>query len=254
MFSTFSAVLFDKDGTLFDFQVSWSGWARTFLSEVSQGDTMRAADLGARIGFDWNRGVFRPGSCVIAGTDADIVSALLPALPGTTAADLRRRIRLAAATAPMAEAVPLAPFLDALSARGLRVGVATNDSEFAARAHLERAGIHDRFDFIAGADSGHGPKPGPGMCLAFARSLGLAPETVLMVGDSLHDLHAGRAAGMRTLGVLTGLATREDLAPHADLVLPDIGALLAHLDAGNRLHTTGPVAGATQTESESVAN
>jgi hypothetical protein len=49
------------------------------------------------------------------------------------------------------------------------------------------------------------------------------PETVLMVGDSLHDLKAGRAAGMRTAGVLTGIAAAEDLAPFADVVLPDIG-------------------------------
>jgi phosphoglycolate phosphatase len=224
------------------------------LSELAGDDAPRAAELGGRIGFDWAAGAFHPDSCVIAGTDSDIIAALLPVLPEHDADGLRRRIGQAAAAAPMAEAVLLAPFLDALSARGLRVGVATNDSEFAARAHLGRAGIQDRFDFIAGADSGHGAKPGPGMCLAFAEGLGLAPETVLMVGDSLHDLHAGRAAGMRTLGVLTGLATREDLAPHADLVLPDIGALLAHLDAGNRLNTTGPVAGATQTESESVAN
>ena len=46
-----------------------------------------------------------------------------------------------------------------------------------------------------------------------------------MVGDSLHDLHAGRAAGMRTVAVLTGIATAPDLTPHADAVLPDISAL-----------------------------
>ena len=46
-----------------------------------------------------------------------------------------------------------------------------------------------------------------------------------MIGDSVHDLDSGRAAGMRTVGVLTGLASRDDLAPHADVVLPDIGAL-----------------------------
>ena len=164
-----SAVLFDKDGTLFDFQVSWSGWARAFLADLTGGDGARAAALGGRIGFDWAAGGFQPDSCVIAGTDSDIIAALLPVLPEHDDAGLRRRIGLAAAAAPMAEAVPLAPFLDALSARGLRVGVATNDSEFAARAHLERAGIHDRFDFIAGADSGHGPKPGPGMCMARRR-------------------------------------------------------------------------------------
>ena len=39
------------------------------------------------------------------------------------------------------------------------------------------------------------------------------------------DLVAGRAAGMVTVAVLTGLAPVDDLAPLADAVLPDIGAL-----------------------------
>jgi len=248
------AILFDKDGTLFDFQSSWSAWAKGFLEDLAQGDEGAAAHLGARIGYDWDRGAFRPDSCVVAGTDADIIAALLPGLPGTTPEALRVRIGLAVATAPMAEAVPLAPFLDALKARGLFVGVATNDSEYAARAHLTEAGILSRFDFVAGADSGHGAKPGPGMCLAFARSVGCDPAQVLMVGDSLHDLKAGRAAGMRTLGVLTGMASAEELAPHADWVLPDIGALLDSLGADNILNPTGSASNSTQTESESVAN
>ncbi len=53
--------------------------------------------------------------------------------------------------------------------------------------------------------------------------MALEPETVVMVGDSTHDLLAGRRAGMRTLGVLTGTALAEELAPLADAVLPDIG-------------------------------
>ncbi len=63
------------------------------------------------------------------------------------------------------------------------------------------------------------------MCLAFARALGLDPARVAMVGDSRHDLDAGRAAGMRVVAVLTGIAGREELEPHADVVLADIGAL-----------------------------
>ena len=112
--------------------------------------------------------------------------------------------------------------------------MATNDSEAPARQHIAAHGLTALFDFIAGYDSGHGAKPGPGMCLAFARQLGLDPSRVAMVGDSLHDLHAGRAAGMRTIGVLTGMASASVLAPHADVVLPDIGAIpgwLAELPA-----------------------
>ena len=135
------------------------------------------------------------------------------------------RIDASAAQAPMSEAVPLRPLLSALRDQGLRIGLATNDSELPARQHLANHGLTDCFDFISGYDSGHGAKPGPGMCLAFARQLGLRPSRVAMVGDSRHDLEAGRAAGMRTVAVLTGIAKREELAPHADVVLADIGAI-----------------------------
>ncbi|MGL4237933.1 HAD family hydrolase, partial [Tabrizicola sp.] len=106
-----------------------------------------------------------------------------------------------------------------------------NDSEAPARQHLANHGITDCFDFIAGYDSGHGAKPAPGMCLAFARAFALDPARVAMVGDSRHDLEAGRAAGMRTVAVLTGIAKRDELSPHADVVLPDIGAIPDWLSA-----------------------
>ena len=51
-----------------------------------------------------------------------------------------------------------------------------------------------------------------------------------MIGDSLHDLHAARSAGMVAVGVLTGLASRADLAPAADIVLDSIADLPDWLD------------------------
>lgn len=217
-------LLFDKDGTLFDFRVSWGRWAQDFLSRIAM-DAAHARRLGRAIGFDLDSGAFAPDSPVIAATAADIAAALAPELSGVTVEDLTDRIDASASQAPMSEAVPLRPLLSALRAGGLRLGVATNDSEAPARQHLANHGITDCFDFISGYDSGHGAKPGPGMCLAFARQLGLEPSRVAMVGDSRHDLDAGRAAGMRTIAVLTGIAKREDLAPHADVVLADIGAI-----------------------------
>jgi phosphoglycolate phosphatase len=217
-------LLFDKDGTLFDFRVSWGSWAQGFLVQIAQ-DAAHARRLGQAIGFDLETGSFAPDSPVIAATAADIAAALVVELPGVTVAELTDRIDASAGQSPMSEAVPLRPLLSTLRERGLRLGVATNDSEAPARQHLAHHGITDCFDFIAGYDSGHGAKPGPGMCLAFARALGLDPARVAMVGDSKHDLEAGRAAGMRVVAVLTGVAKREDLAPHADVVLADIGAI-----------------------------
>jgi phosphoglycolate phosphatase len=52
------------------------------------------------------------------------------------------------------------------------------------------------------------------------------------VGDSTHDLHAARAAGAVAIAVLSGPATREDLADHADHIIDtidDLPALLMHI-------------------------
>ena len=218
-------ILFDKDGTLFEFEATWNVWAETLLRELAGGDASMASALGSLLGFDFRERRFTPDSEAIAGTPEDIVRLLLPGLPGMDPADLLDRINASAALAPQAETVPLRPLIAELRALGLKLGVATNDAEALARAHLATAGIEEGFDFIAGYDSGFGHKPEPGMCLGFAAATGLLPETVLMVGDSSTDLRAGRSAGMPAVAVLTGRATERDLAPLAAAVLPDIGHL-----------------------------
>lgn len=227
--SQIKAVLFDKDGTLFDFYATWGVWAKTLLLEESGGDAALAARMGAAIGYDFEAEKFAKDSMVIFDTPPDIAAALLPFFEGETVEELTERLNAAAAKVPMVEAVPLIPFLLELEARGLKLGVATNDGEVPARAHLAASGIAGMFDFIVGSDSGHGGKPEPGMLNAFAAHLGLAGHAIAMVGDSVHDLVAGRAAGMATVAVLTGVAEHDELAPHADVVLPDIGHLAAWL-------------------------
>jgi phosphoglycolate phosphatase len=220
-----TAILFDKDGTLFEFGTTWEAWANAFLLRITDHDRVRATAIGQQIGFDLDRATFANDSIVIAGTPAEVAQALLPHLPGQSVASVIELLNEEAALAPQSEAVPLVPFLDDLRGRGMKLGVATNDAEAPALAHLDGAGVRDRFDFIAGFDSGHGAKPGPGQLLAFAKSISVDPGQVVMVGDSSHDLIAGRAAGMRTVGVLTGMATTDDLSHLADVVLPDIGHL-----------------------------
>lgn len=224
------AILFDKDGTLFDFQRTWGAWARAVIADLAAGEPARAAALAEAMAYDPGPGLFRPESLVIAGTSqevAELIAPHLPPAPGGIPA-LVARIKAAAQGVELVEAVPLGPLLARLGAAGLRLGVATNDNEATARQHV--APYIGRFDAVFGYDSGHGGKPAPGMLLAFARQCGLDPAQVLMVGDSRHDLIAGRAAGMSTLAVLTGVAVEADLADLADAVRPDIGHLPALLD------------------------
>lgn len=226
-----SGLIFDKDGTLFDFSATWEVWAYGFLMRISEGDQSRAAQLGRAVEFDLATRRFSPTSIVIAGTAGEVAETLKPFFPDMTMAGLLEKINLEAALAPQQEAVPLMPLLQELRSRGLALGVATNDAEAPARKHLAEAGVTQMFDFIAGYDSGHGGKPAPGQLLAFAQQSGLAPAEIAMIGDSTHDLQAGRAAGMTCIAVLTGPATHDALAPFADVVLPDIGHLPGWLDS-----------------------
>ncbi|SDN42720.1 phosphoglycolate phosphatase [Lutimaribacter pacificus] len=220
-----AGILFDKDGTLFDFGATWNGWAASVIAELSGGDAARAQALADAARFDLAAQVFHPDSPVIAGTNREAAECLASALPGRSVAGIEALLTEKAAMAPLAPAVPLDPFLAGLAARGLRLGVMTNDTEHTAHAHLGAAGVAGHFHFVAGFDSGYGAKPAPDPLLAFARAMELAPDRVVMVGDSAHDLIAGRAAGMRCVGVLTGMAQAHELAPLADAVLPDIGHL-----------------------------
>ncbi|KPP93642.1 MAG: phosphoglycolate phosphatase [Rhodobacteraceae bacterium HLUCCA08] len=228
------AVVFDKDGTLFDFQRSFGPWAGAMLRQEAQGDPARLAALAEVLRFDLEAERFRPGSIVVSATVDEIAAAMIPHLPVPDRAALIARLDAGSGAAPQVPAVPLAPFLDGLGRRGLRLGLATNDGEAPAREHLAQAGIETVFEFIAGYDSGHGAKPGPGQLLAFAAQTGLSPGDCVMVGDSTHDLHAARAAGMRAVAVASDLADRDALAALADVVLDDLAALPDWLDGPGR--------------------
>lgn len=224
------AVIFDKDGTLFDFRQSWGAWTLALLDRLAP---VTHGDLGVVLGFDRAAFSFAPTSAVIAHTTFEIADLILPHLNGVSMAELLQVMNDLGTSAPMVPAVDLPQVLSGLKSNGLALGLATNDTEEPARAHLAGAGVTHLFDFVAGCDSGFGGKPEPGQLLAFAAHVGHAPAHIVMVGDSLHDLDAARRAGMKAVGVLTGPATRALLTPHADVVLSTIADLGAWIDGVN---------------------
>lgn len=228
-------VLFDKDGTLIDFQQSWGPVMGLVADEIGGGDGELADELLRIGGHDPVTGHTAAGSLLAAGTAVEVAEAWAPVLGHRDIAALAAAIDAGFRRHGPDYAVPvplLGETLEVLAARGLPLGVATSDSEGAALDGLERLGLIDRFAFICGFDTGHGVKPGPGMVLGFCAKVGLDPAEVAVVGDNTHDLEMAHAAGAGLrVGVLTGTGRPAELAPLADLILPGIAALPAALSA-----------------------
>lgn len=217
------ALIFDKDGTLFDFQATWGVWAGQIIKDVAKGDPELVRRLVDILDYDLTTQTLLPQSLVIAGTPAEIVESVLPVLPDWTAKTLFDHLNTRAAQAPQVPVTDLNALFEKLRAKGLKLGVMTNDAEAPAKANL--APYLDRLDCVIGSDSGYGAKPAADPVESVARLMGVQSKACAMVGDSNHDLLAGRAAGMTTIAVLTGLATQQDLAPNADVVLPDVSVI-----------------------------
>ena len=231
-------ILFDKDGTIIDYWRTWVPINREVALFAGSGDAALAAELLRANGQD-------PDTNTVAGSSVLAVGSILQ-IANAFAAQLGERapVNLAAGvervfTEGGAKHAALIPGADRaialLKQRGLRIGVATNDSVAGLQASLKRTGILDVFDFTVGYDSGYGTKPEPGMALAFCKAVGLEPGEIAVVGDAAHDLAMGRAAkaGL-TVGVRSGTGTEEQLRPLADLMVDSINDLPARPAFGKR--------------------
>lgn len=229
------AILFDKDGTLIDFDRTWYPVMAMLAAEAAPDDPARAAHLLDIGGFDATQGRFRAGSIIAAGTIAETVDLWYPALTGSGADDAAARQQMidhfnrACVTEGAARAVALpgvVAALDALRAAGYQLGVATNDGVDSAVATLRALTLLDRFSLVQGYDSVARPKPAADQLHRFAAHVGCAPDAVAMVGDNVHDLEMARAGGAAlAVGVLSGTGAQSDLASLADIVLGSVADL-----------------------------
>jgi HAD superfamily hydrolase (TIGR01509 family) len=97
-------------------------------------------------------------------------------------------------------------------------------------AELEHFGIAKHFTHIVTAQDTHKPKPSPEALIKTVKALDIQMCDCIIVGDSVNDIKAGKTAGAKTIAVLTGLFTRQELAnEHPDLILENATKLPNHI-------------------------
>jgi HAD superfamily hydrolase (TIGR01509 family) len=206
------AVLFDVDGTLVD---SIGGYRLAAESALKPYGWLVPDDaVGRTLNFGenfWDL-VLPPER----RGDPDLVARLRGDMMSSWHALLEQSVRLCPGTGDV---------LTRLKAAGVRLGVCTA-SRGESFPPLEEAGLLGMFDEIVTARDVRQRKPHPeGILLCLAR-MGISPEQAIYVGDTVADIHAGRAAGLFTVGVLTGAGSSSLLsAAGAHRLIPDLLAL-----------------------------
>jgi len=229
-----AVVIFDKDGTLIEFQSMWETWI-TGLARTLETATGRpvSAPLFAAMAFEPETGYIAPDGALalLPPPQLRAVTAGALATAGLSAAEAEAVLAAHWADPdPAALAHPLTDLprlFAALHGHGSKVAVATSDGRQPTLDTLAHWHLLEAVDAIVCGDDALPIKPAPDMILSVCRQLGVSPARAAMVGDNVVDLQMARAAGAGlAIGVLSGVCPPDDLAGQADLLLGSIDGLM----------------------------
>lgn len=186
---TFSAVLFDLDGTLIDSESNYA---------VSD------ARLLAEYGIDFDDSLRRD----LIGKGSEEFIRLLRETYGVTEA---RETLLARKNAYYLEIArrntrvfpEMLKLLDTLRGRGITMAVASGSPLFVIREMLSQLGLLRYFRAVVASEEVEKGKPFPDVFLEAARRIEVAPEACLVFEDSPYGVEAAAAAGMRSVAIPT---------------------------------------------------
>jgi len=227
------AIIFDKDGTLIDFDAMWGGWV-VYLAEqlrLVSGSNVHAA-LYLAMGYDDNtRKVFPYGK--LASQPMALLYQLTVDVMQFFGLDAPEAERVVEAAWCVPDPIMLAkPLTDTrtlfsnLRKHGIQIAIATADDRTPTQAMLEAFDIAEFITTMVCGDDGIPSKPSPHMVSTICERLKIDPARAMVIGDTLSDLKMARAAGAGlAVGVLSGVSSARELTPYADVLIDSVDEL-----------------------------
>lgn len=242
------AIIFDKDGTLIDFDAMWGGWTSHLADQLKQ-----ASGLNVHKALCNAFGVDESSNKVLAGgklasmpmsllynVTVDVMCAC--GLDNATAKDVVENVWCIPDPVILAKPVTdLRKLFGDLSELGIKIAIATADDRAPTQAMVDAFDIGEFISCMACADDGIPSKPAPHMALTLCKQMNIAPGNVMVIGDTLSDLMMARSAGAGlAVGVLSGVSSAKNLVQSADYLLDSVDDLHEFVLAlnQNELHQT----------------
>lgn len=234
------AVIFDKDGTLLDFDAFWVTVSKNALAEVLthfEKQEVPVSEILTALGV--HNGITDIDGILCKGTYAQmgqIVSDILQKYGCTASCEEITRFVIDAYNrhSDSGEIRPTCPTLAdtllQLKKRGKKLAVVTTDNDTITLPCLQKLGIDTLFDQIYTDDGKTPTKPDPYCAADFGRITQTTPEHLVMVGDTMTDITFAKNAGIPVIALAKTEHSKAILAPFADAVISDLSALLTLLE------------------------
>jgi len=210
------AILVDLDGTLVEFKIDYIG-ARREAIKILEGLGLFPNSL-----FSINDSVFKMSEKASdylrkIGMEERVAEEIHATLMRVLD---KYEMEAARNTAPLPEA---AETLAKLKSIGPRLVLFTSNGEKAVNYVLTKFQLNHYFDLRLSRDAVPKAKPHPDHALTALSILGVKREEAVIVGDGHPDIQSARAAGIVSVGVLSGRAQRSDLEKAgADYIISSI--------------------------------
>jgi phosphoglycolate phosphatase-like HAD superfamily hydrolase len=227
------AIIFDKDGTLIDFDAMWGGWTVYLADQLQQtsGINVREA-LYMAMGYDESRKKVLANGKLAATPMSQLYQLTVEILQSLGLDEKKAKLVVEQAWCIPDPVLLAKPFTDtralfaSLHDKGIRIAIATADDRTPTQAMIEAFDIEEYITTMVCANDGIPPKPAPDMVLSICEQMKIHPAKVMVVGDTISDLKMARSAGAGlAVGVLSGVSSARDLALHADLLLESVDEL-----------------------------